>query len=78
MGGVILFSSKLGAQEASRKGTTLVFLHPQLSGPRGAPLSFRNRPLGEIIPAPARLSLPRTGSEGWDGVQTKAGFQLAG
>ena len=44
-GGVIPLSSKLGAQEASRKGTTLVFLHPQLSGPRGAPLSFRNRPL---------------------------------
>lgn len=33
---------------------------PQLSGPRGAPLSFRNSPLGEIIPAPARL-LPPTG-----------------
>lgn len=78
MGGVIPLSSKLGAQEASRKGTTLVFLHPQLSGPRGARSVLGIGPSGKSYPPRRGFSLPRAGSEGWDGVQTKAGFQLAG
>ena len=69
-------------RRSSRKGITLDCLHPQLSGPRGAPLRFRNTvfrpPPGKSYPPWCGLSLPRVGNEGWDGVQTKVGFQLAG
>lgn len=68
-------------KRSSQKGITLDCLHPQLPGPRSAPLRFRNTvhpPPGKSYPPWCGLSLPRVGNEGWDGVQTKAGFQLAG
>lgn len=71
-------SSKLGAQRRSRIGTTLVFLHPSFQALEVPRSVLGIDPSGKSYPPRRGFSLPRAGSEDWDGVQTKVGFQLAG
>lgn len=72
------FFLQLGTQRRSRIGTTLVFLHPSFQALEVPRSVLGIAPSGKSYPPRRGFSLPRAGSEGWDAVQTKVGFQLAG